>query len=422
MPTTNASLIEYLPDPTLLLFGHRTERANQAARELVLRYRLQPDLGALFGPDAMPMLARARREGSAEQLLPLQTGRGEAPVFRVAIRRMAESERFTVVLTDMSHEFAWREQLSSRNRELAVLNDIGAALSASLDLASLAQRIHAQVARMLDATDFCLSLYDEEAGTLSFPLRVEGKRSLPDLATRALGNGLIEHVLRSRQARLLNGDVREQALAMGLEVIGRPSTSWLGVPLLAENRAIGVIALQHFGGKASYDEHDVEVLTLIAGQAAAAIRNAQLLAQARDAYRELSETQESLLEAERLRSITETVGGLNHEVNNPLAAIAGNAQLLLRDAGALPEGVEDKVRRILEAARRIQAVTAKMANLIHATSASYPGEGKILDVSRSQAREGYDTPPAGADATGDAAPAPPGDAAPGPAPGARPAA
>jgi|SRR5262245_10894464 len=401
---TNASLIEYLPDPTLLLFGERTERANQAARDLLARHSLPPDLATMFGRDVAPLIARARREGSAEGLLPLQTGRDEPPVFRVAIRRMAATERFTVVLTDMSREFAWREQLASRNRELALLNDIGVALSASLDLDSLAQRIHEQAGRMLDNTDFCLALYDEASGLLSFPLRVVDRTPLPSLSPRPLGNGLIECVLRTGQPKLLNGDVRAHAEVLGFAVVGRPSTSWLGVPMLAESRAIGVISLQHFGNQARYDEHDVEVLTLIAGQAAAAVRNARLLTQARDAYRELSETQASLLEAERLRSITETVGGLNHEVNNPLAAIAGNAQLLLRDSGALPGGIEDKIRRILEAARRIQGVTAKMANLIHATSAPYPGDARILDVSRSLAREGFD-----ASATGGAPGVTPGE-------------
>jgi len=405
---TNASLIEYLPDPTLLLFGDRTERANQAARDLMARHELQPDLVDMLGRDVAPLLQRARRDGSAEGLLPLQTRTGEVPVFRVAIRRMAASERFTVVLTDMSREFAWREQLASRNRELSLLNDIGTALSASLDLDSLAQRIHEQAGRMLDTTDFCMALYDERAGLLSFPLRVEGSFTLPALEPRPLRNGLIDHVLRSGLAKLLNGDVRAEAEALGLEVIGRPSTSWLGAPMLSEGRAIGVVSVQRFAGNGHYDEHDMEVLTLIAGQAAAAIRNARLLAQARDAFRELSETQASLLEAERLRSITETVGGLNHEVNNPLAAIVGNAQLLLRESGSLPESVEDKLRRILEAARRIQGVTGKMANLIHATSAPYPGDTKILDVSRSLAREGYDAPAANpADGGDPAAPGPP---------------
>ena len=388
---TNASLIEFLPDPTFVLFGGQTERVNRAGRDLCTHHRMAPDLGTMFGRDAVGMIAKARRDGGTESLLPLQTGKPDPPVFRLAIRRMGPTDRFTAVLTDMSREFAWREQLGARNRELGVLNEIGAALAASLDLDSLARRIYEQAGRLLDTTNCCVALHDETTGMISFPLRVENRQPLPALTPRPAGNGLIEHVLRTRTPQLLNGDVREMAQALGLEVIGRPSTSWLGVPLLAEGRAIGVVAVQHLAGTAAYDDHDVEVLTLIAGQAAAAIRNARLLAQARDAYRELSETQASLLEAERLRSITETVGGLNHEVNNPLAAIAGNAQLLLRDTAALPAGVEDKVKRILEAARRIQGVTAKMANLIHATSTSYPGDQKILDVSRSLAREGYET-------------------------------
>jgi GAF domain-containing protein len=118
---------------------------------------------------------------------------------------------------------------------------------------------------------------------------------------------------------------------------------------LAEDRAMGVIVLQDHQGTGGYDEHDLEVLTLIAAQAAAAIRNARLLAEARDAYRELSETQANRLEAERLRGVTETVGALNHEVNNPLTAIAGNAQLLLRQTAALPGGVKEKVERIRRA-------------------------------------------------------------------------
>ncbi len=390
---TDAALIEFLPDPVLLILSGHTGHANEAARELAARHRLTLELSALFGKDAAPLLARARREGHAQSFLPLRTGAERPPVYRVAVRRMGASERFLAVLTDMNREFAGREQLASRNRELSVLNDIGAALSSTLDLDALAERIYQQAGRIMNTVNFYLALHDEESGTLSFPIRVEDHQRLPDMPPRPFANGLTEHVLRTRQPQLLNGDVLAQAHALGLAPIGRSSTSWLGAPLLAEGKAIGAIVIQDHEGTGSYDEHDLEVLTLIAGQAAAAVCNARLLAQARDAYRELSETQASLLEAERLRGVTETVGALNHEVNNPLAAIAGNAQLLLRQAAALPGGAEDKVKRVLEAARRIQNVTSRMANLIQATSMPYPGNEAILDVSRSLAREGHDSAP-----------------------------
>lgn len=387
---TDAALIESLPDPVLLLLsGGQTERTNGAARDLAGRHGLKPELAALFGKDALALLPQARRDGSAHAFFPLRTGASPdpAPVFRVAVRRLGTTERFTAVLTDLSREFAWREQLTARNRELAVLNEIGAELSSTLDLDSLATRLYEQASRIMSTINFYVALHDAEAGTISFPLRAENGQILPPMDPRPYGNGLTEHVLRNGQPVLLNGDVLAQAHQMGLTPIGRPARSWLGVPLLAEGRAIGVIVLQDHDGTGGYDDHDVEVLTLMAGQAAAAVRNARLLDEARKAYRELSETQASLLEAERLRGVTETVGALNHEVNNPLAAIAGNAQLLLRQATDLPGGAEDKVQRILEAARRIQNVTSRMANLIHATSMPYPGQDRILDVSRSLARE-----------------------------------
>jgi nitrogen-specific signal transduction histidine kinase len=93
-----------------------------------------------------------------------------------------------------------------------------------------------------------------------------------------------------------------------------------------------------------------------------------------------------LLESERLRGVAETVGALNHEVNNPLAAIAGNAQLLLRTPDGLSAQARIKLESILEAARRIQRVTAKMSSLIQATTVPYPGAQAIIDVKRSVAR------------------------------------
>ena len=153
--------------------------------------------------------------------------------------------------------------------------------------------------------------------------------------------------------------------------------------MLAGEDALGVIAIQDYEDAAAFDQHNLEVLTIIAGQAAAAIRNTRLLAEARAAYQELSQAQGRLLETERLRGVTETVGALNHEVNNPLAAIVGNAQLLLRESEELSQRLRPKIESILESARRIQRVTGRMATLIQASSMPYPGRDAILDVERS---------------------------------------
>jgi nitrogen-specific signal transduction histidine kinase len=128
------------------------------------------------------------------------------------------------------------------------------------------------------------------------------------------------------------------------------------------------------------------ILNIVATQAAAAMRTAWMFEAMRMAYDELTSTQARLMESERLRGVTETVGALNHEVNNPLATIVGSAQLLLRQEDIDP-GTRTKIERMLEAARRIQFVTSKMATLIQANSRTYPGQTQILDVSGSISRE-----------------------------------
>src|SRR6185503_11256018 len=243
--------------------------------------------------------------------------------------------------------------LLERAWDLAVLKDIGAVLSGSIELSELAERIYEQTTRVIHSENFYIALYDRDSGTLSFPRYIEDGE-WRTMASRPFGNGLSEYIVRTGKSLLLNRNVAEDAKALGIEPVGRPSRAWIGVPMETDGQTIGVIALQDYQRTDVYDQHDLEFLSIIAGQAAAAIKNARLLATARTAYQDLSDAQAMLLESERIRGITETVGALNHEINNPLAAIVGNAQLLLRRPENLKPDVRAKVESVLESARRIQ--------------------------------------------------------------------
>jgi GAF domain-containing protein len=376
-----------LSDPLLLVSSSgEILDANPAFDELVRSHGVSRDLTGLFGPGAAAILDQARSAGHVCIFLPLVVGPRPHPTFRVSLDRCPPGDRFVGLLVDMSDEIAWRRKLFERNRVLTVLNDLGAALSTIHDVETLVTRIHEQIGRIMRTTDFFVALFDRDANTLSFPIYIEDGRRRPAFS-RPFANGMSEHVLRTAAPLFINRDVLAKARALGIDPVGRPSDSWLGVPILVERDAVGLIAIQEATRADAYEESDLEVLTIIAGQAAAAIENIRLLGAARRAYQELSDAQSRLLESERLRGVTETVGALNHEVNNPLAAISGNAQLLLRPGGPLPEGLRPKVEAILEAALRIQRVTARMASLIHATSMPYPGQSVILDVTRSRSSE-----------------------------------
>lgn len=341
-------------------------------------------LASLFGPGVADLLVAAMADGHSRAFVPLQSS--EARVwYRLSLTAVADRQEVIALATPMKEEMAWRRLVEERNRELSMLRDVGAALSGTVELTQLTERIYQQTAVITQSGNFYVALYDRDCETLSFPRYVENG-VWQELTSRPFSNGLTEYILRTKQPLLLNRNVIEEATARGIEPIGRPCCAWIGVPMMAGGEPIGVIGLQDYERTNVYDEHDLELLGIIAGQAAAAIKNARLLASARRAYDELSEAQARLLETERVRSVTETVGALNHEINNPLAVIAGNAQLLMRRSDPMPAEVRAKIDNIYLAADRIQRVTKKMATLIQATSMPYPGESTILDIRRSVAR------------------------------------
>ncbi|MBN1812352.1 MAG: GAF domain-containing protein [Anaerolineae bacterium] len=166
-------------------------------------------------------------------------------------------------------------RLERRVKELGGLQAVGQALSASLNLDRILEAIHTQVAALMPAENFYVALYDAETDEVSFPLAFEdGERR--HWRSRPRGQGLTEHILRTREPLLIPRDVGTTLQEIGIDQIGRLAASWLGVPILAEQEPIGVIAIQSYDTAGAYDVSHEEVLVTIASQAAVAIQNAHL--------------------------------------------------------------------------------------------------------------------------------------------------
>ncbi|MBC7222923.1 MAG: GAF domain-containing protein, partial [Anaerolineae bacterium] len=149
-----------------------------------------------------------------------------------------------------------RHRLQKRVEELSVLNAIGRELSRFLDLQALLETIHREAGKVLDTRNFYVALYDAEAQLLHFPLVYEEGRRVA-WQSRPLQSGLTEHVLRTRQPLLIREDERTEAAALGIQPVGRPARSWLGVPLVAGDEVLGVLAVQDYEQQHAYSQADV---------------------------------------------------------------------------------------------------------------------------------------------------------------------
>ncbi len=170
--------------------------------------------------------------------------------------------------------FREREQ---RLAELAILNEIGRALSSALDLEQLLQAVHDQVSRIFDTTNFYIATYDERSDEWTSAFHLErGVRQPP--ARYKVEAGLTGYIIRNRVPLLLRNEAENAAFheQMGMAMLGEPARSWLGVPLLAGDKVLGVMAIQNYEQENLYSEQDLALFSTIAAQAAIAIDNARL--------------------------------------------------------------------------------------------------------------------------------------------------
>jgi len=87
-----------------------------------------------------------------------------------------------------------------------------------------------------------------------------------------------------------------------------------------------------------------------------------------------------------LAGIGETTIALEHEINNPLSALLGHAELLLMDKSVVGEHRE-QLRVIQEQAARIADVVRRLARLKNPQSVEYLAGSLMIDLRTQQERE-----------------------------------
>jgi len=180
------------------------------------------------------------------------------------------------------------QERGRRIEELATFNEIGQALNAVTRHDELIELIYRQTSRLLDTTNFYMALYDQRREMVTFPLfYAKGQRI--NFNPISVQNSMIAQVIRTREPLLIQGPDRdEQMRARGITLVGALSKSWLGVPMIAADRVIGVIGIEDPERDNAYSKEDVRLLATIASWGATAIENARLLGETRQSVQELT--------------------------------------------------------------------------------------------------------------------------------------
>src|SRR5579862_9367761 len=267
-------------------------------------------------------------------------------------------ERYQGFLLDMTEKKRAEDEIRRRNRELNALNAMAVIATQSFDLDEILNLTLRQVISLLGAETGSIYLCDADETT--FRRRAGwGQRS----AERArfsevkFTGGFGELVTRSR-TEVVTADYLPHLPTLVADFIRADGlASWIWVLLWGKDKPIGIMGISSRESR-EYTSNDESLLVAIGRQLSTTIEKVRLYEETCRAYEDLRRTQEQLLQSEKMSAVGQLIAGVAHELNNPLTAILGYAQLLQSEG--LSERAADFVGKLFKQAQRTHRVVQNL--------------------------------------------------------------
>ena len=267
-------------------------------------------------------------------------------------------ERYQGFVLDVTEKRRAEDEMRRRNRELNALNAMAVVATQSFDLDEILNLTLRQVVSLFGAESGAVYLSDSDAPT--YRRRAAwGPRSRDKSrpAEISFADGFGDLVMRSR-AEVITAEYLPHLTGAVAEFIRSNSDgAWNWVLFWGKDSPIGMMGLRSHV-EYEYSSGEENLLVAISRQLATTIEKVRLYEETCKAYEDLRRTQEQLLQSEKMSAVGQLIAGVAHELNNPLTAILGYAQLL--ESEGLNERAQDYVAKMFKQAQRTHRVVQNL--------------------------------------------------------------
>jgi PAS domain S-box-containing protein len=230
----------------------------------------------------------------------------------------SEGKFFTGIVRDITT----RKRTELENQ---IIYEITQGLTSTSNLDELLKLIHHTLGKVVYADNFFVALHNDDTGLFSFPYFVDKYDETP--SPTSMGKSCTAYVFRTLKPFLFSDEEYNRLLENDeVELIGSASPSWIGIPLQAPSKVIGVMVLQHYEKANVYTENDVKLLMSIGSQIAIAIERKKA-------------EEEIILKNELLQAINaekdKFFSILAHDLRGPLSAFVAATQILAEETQSM---------------------------------------------------------------------------------------
>ena len=252
-------------------------------------------------------------------------------------------------------------QLQRRAQELNVLYGVGKSVASSLDLEEVLHRVVEAAVYVVGAEEGSLMLLDEEQGEL-YTRASKNLDSKAQSKRKRVNDSLAGKVLQTKRAIAIGNDSQWKRTHTALLV-----KSLIYVPLILQNKPIGVLGVTNRLKETSFDSNDTRALSALGGYATIAINNANIYTD---------------IERQRV-----TLSVVVDQIDDPVLVIDHEDKLLLlnnaaREAFDLPDAkvVGHPVQKLLNNEEAVAFMTQEPGDSVRTTAEINGADGRTYQA------------------------------------------
>ncbi|HWX55237.1 MAG TPA: GAF domain-containing protein [Verrucomicrobiae bacterium] len=267
-------------------------------------------------------------------------------------------ERYQGVLLDVTEMKRAEDEIRRRNRELYVLNNIAVTFNQSFDLDEILQITMLQIVELFSTDTSAVYLFQEETNTMQKKSSY-GHRSawVTENDNFALPQDFVDMIKTTRAEIISHEDMLRLPEIIHKYVSLEDLQAWLWVILWRKEKILGLLGTSTRVPR-DFSPSEESVMIAVGRQLATTIEKIHLYSETRRAYEDLRRTQEQLLQSEKMSAVGQLISGVAHELNNPLTAIMGYAQLL--EGEQLEPRIQEFIHKLQKQAQRTQKIVQNL--------------------------------------------------------------
>jgi signal transduction histidine kinase/ActR/RegA family two-component response regulator len=253
--------------------------------------------------------------------------------------------------------------LQQQFTRISLLNQITRAISERQDTQSILHVVLRKLEDHLNLDLGSVALFDKDAGTLNVAaVRVKNsmlrtKLDLSEGAVMALKDTGLQPCKEGQTVYL--ADTVKGSAMLHERLAGAGLRSAVAVPLLVDGQLFGVLLAARLKPN-DFSSGDAEFLRTLSEHVALAAHQASLHNELERAYNELRQSQQTVMQQERLKALGQMASGIAHDVNNALSPVVGFADLLIRNEQGLSATGKRHLQHIRTAGEDIAHIVARL--------------------------------------------------------------